>query len=276
MVAALGGDGTILKAVHLLGYVEVPILGVNHGRLGFLSGAPAGSLRAQSPRRWRAKAASSGGRRSRHRSSWRVARLASTGLSTRSIVGKGSAGRVIEADSPSTVLRCSRTTCDGIIVATPTGSTAYALSAGGPIVSPDVAATVVVPVAPHTFSARAIVTGPGDVIEIQLPDPARSDGCVTVDGDVTPCRQAIESVTVKRCDSDVLLVKLDGPRVLRRGQRRVLRGLTGARGTPRARSRAHRGRVARARPRHDRAHRRDRSREDRAGGSDQAAHRRAS
>jgi NAD+ kinase len=210
LVTALGGDGTILKAVHLLGYTETPILGVNHGRLGFMTGAPSGSL----------KNAISSALAGEGRVERRATLEASVVMEGREVgryralnevyVGKGSAGRVIEARLTINGTTMFSTNCDGIIVATPTGSTAYALSAGGPVVSPEVAATVVVPVAPHTFSARAIVTGPNDITEIHLPDPARSNGCVSVDGDVTPCRRAIESVTVKRCDSDVLLVKLAG------------------------------------------------------------------
>jgi NAD+ kinase len=78
------------------------------------------------------------------------------------------------------------------------------------VLSPAVAANLVVPVAPHTLEARAIVTAPADVVEITLPNDARRDGCVTVDGDLMPCRRAIESVSIHTCESDVLLVKLDG------------------------------------------------------------------
>ena len=210
LVAALGGDGTILKAVHLLGYMETPILGVNHGRLGFMTGAPAGSLKS-------AVSSALAGEGSIER---RATVEASVVMEGREVgkyralnevyVGKGSAGRVIDIELMVNGTRMFTTSCDGIIVATPTGSTAYALSAGGPVLSPEVAANVVVPVAPHTLSARTMVTGPSDIIEISLPDPARRKGCVSVDGDVMPCRQAIDSVTVKRCDSDVLLVKLAG------------------------------------------------------------------
>jgi NAD+ kinase len=210
LVAALGGDGTILKAFHLLGYSETPILGVNHGRLGFMTGAQAGSL----------KSALSSALAGEGRVERRATLEASVVMEGREVgryralnevyLGKGSAGRVIEARLSINGTGIFTTRCDGIIAATPTGSTAYALSAGGPVVSPDVDGTVVVPVAPHTFSARAIVIGRSDVAEMHLPDATRSNACLSVDGDVTPCRRSIESVTVKRCDSDVLLLKLAG------------------------------------------------------------------
>jgi NAD+ kinase len=210
LVAALGGDGTILKAVHLLGYTETPILGVNHGRLGFMTGAPAGGL----------KNAISSALAGEGRIERRATLEASVVMEGREVgryralnevyLGKASAGRVIEVSLSISDTHMYTTACDGVIVATPTGSTAYALSAGGPILSPEVAANVVIPVAPHTFQAHAIVAGPGDIVSLELPDSARGNGCVSVDGDVTPCRQAIERVSVKRCDSDVLLVKLAG------------------------------------------------------------------
>jgi NAD+ kinase len=97
-----------------------------------------------------------------------------------------------------------------VIVATATGSTAYALSAGGPVVTPEFGGMVVVPVAPHTLQTRALVTGRADAVEITMPDPSRAEACVVVDGEPTPCRRSIQSVTVTRGDHDVLLAKLDG------------------------------------------------------------------
>ncbi|MDP2182458.1 MAG: NAD(+)/NADH kinase [Actinomycetota bacterium] len=210
LVVSLGGDGTILKAVHLLGPIEVPILGVNMGKLGFLTGAPSEGLHdavasalageGQIERRETLEAiVVMGGREvGRYRALNEV------------FVGRGASGRVIEVSLSVSGTPMMSFTGDGVIVATPTGSTAYALSAGGPIVSPSVPCNVVVPVAPHTLTTRSMVIGSSDVVEIRLPDPARRDGCVSVDGELTPCRRDIESVTVCRSESDVLLVKLDG------------------------------------------------------------------
>lgn len=210
LVVALGGDGTILKAVHLLGEVETPLLGINLGRLGFLSGASAGGMReaigaalagdcrVERRHTLEAHVVMDGREVGRYRALNEVA------------IGRSNAGRVITASLSINGTEMTTFNCDGIVVATATGSTAYSLSAGGPIVSPELPCLVVTPVAPHTLERRAIVTGPSDVIEIVLPDPTRRDACVALDGDATPCRQAIESVTVRRCEHDVLLVKLDG------------------------------------------------------------------
>lgn len=210
LTVALGGDGTILKAVHLLGEVEVPVLGVKFGRLGFLSGAAPGSVRAA------VETALAGEARLERRATL-SAEVMMDGRSVgryralnEVVVGRGASSRVVAFDVAVDGHRVFTTRADGVIVATATGSTAYALSAGGPVVAPDFGGMVVVPVAPHTLAARSLMTGPADTIEVSLPDPSRADACVVVDGVTMPCRRAIERVTVARGDHDVLLVKLDG------------------------------------------------------------------
>lgn len=209
LVVALGGDGTILKAVHSLPEVEVPILGVNLGRLGFLTGAAAGSVRSA------VGEALSGDARVERRATL-LARVEMEGRTVGEyralnevFVGRGSS-RVVAFEMSVNGTLVTRTRADGYIVASATGSTAYALSAGGPILAPDVTGMVVVPVAPHTLAARALVVGPSDTVEVRLPDPGRADACVVVDGDSKPCRRALERVTVSRGPHDVLLVKLGG------------------------------------------------------------------
>jgi len=125
-------------------------------------------------------------------------------------VGRGSGSRVVELEVRVNGVRLWRFSCDGVIVATPTGSTAYALSAGGPVVSPEIRGIVLVPVAPHTVAARPIVLGPSDTVEISCPNPARAEACITVDGDQVPCRRALDSVSIHIGDHDVRLLKLDG------------------------------------------------------------------
>lgn len=210
LAVALGGDGTILKAVHLIGEHEVPLLGVKYGRLGFLSGARSETMRE-------AVEAVLAGEASIERRATLKAEVVMDGRSVGSyralnevVVARGTSGRVVAFDYAVCGHRVMSTRADALIVATATGSTAYALSAGGPIVAPGFGGMIVVPVAPHTLHARAIVTGPSDVVEITLPDESRADACLIVDGDVRPCRRAIERVTVSRAEYDVALVKLDG------------------------------------------------------------------
>jgi NAD+ kinase len=123
---------------------------------------------------------------------------------------RGASGRVVEIETAVNGHRVHVARCDGVIVATATGSTAYALSAGGPVISPEVGCMLVVAVAPHALNTRPLVIGPHDVVELRMPDSLRRGACVQVDGYVTPCRQEIESVTISRCSADALLVRLDG------------------------------------------------------------------
>jgi NAD+ kinase len=210
LAVALGGDGTILKAFHALGEAEVPLLGVKFGRLGFLSGADADTMRDS------VEAALAGEARIERRATLKAdvfmdGRLAGSYRAMNEVVvSRGASARVIALEVTIDGHRIAELRADGAVVATATGSTAYALSAGGPIVSPGFGGLVVVPVAPHTLLARALVTGPSDTVEIALSDPTRSDACVIVDGDVAPCRRSLDRVIVRRGDHDVALVKLHG------------------------------------------------------------------
>lgn len=210
LAVAFGGDGTILKAVHLLGDVEVPLLGVKYGRLGFLSGATPGAMRSA------IETALAGEARVERRATLR-AEVFMEGRSVgvyralnEVVLSRGASARVVAIDVDVDGHRVARLRADGVIVATATGSTAYALSAGGPVVAPGFGGMVVVPVAPHTLAVRPIITDTHENVELSLPDASRADACIIVDGEVMPCRQSIERVTVARGSHDVLLVKLDG------------------------------------------------------------------
>ena len=210
LVVALGGDGTILKSVHLLGDVEVPVLGIKFGRLGFLSGAAPGAMRSA------VETALAGEARIERRATLR-AEVFMEGRAVGSyralnevVLSRGASARVVAIDLDVDGHRLARLRADGVIVATATGSTAYALSAGGPVVAPGFGGMVVVPVAPHTLSVRSLVTDAHAHVDLSLPDPTRADACVIVDGDVMPCRQSIERVSISRGGHDVLLAKLDG------------------------------------------------------------------
>lgn len=210
LVVALGGDGTVLRAAHQLAGADVPVLGVNLGRLGFLCGTdgddPLGAVRA---------AAAGQGREERRATLSITVTLGGRASGTHEalnevFVGRGAGSRAVELEMAVDGERLGRWVCDGIIVATPTGSTAYALSAGGPFVSPEMRALVVVPVGPHSLCARPFVLAEGSVVTLTLPDPARADACVTVDGDMLPCRSALERVEVTLGARDIRLLRMDG------------------------------------------------------------------
>jgi NAD+ kinase len=210
LAVALGGDGTILKAVHALGGSCAPILGVNLGRLGFLSGAVGADL----PGAVAAALAGEGvveARTTLEISLTLGGRPGGVHTALNEVyVGRGPGGRAVDAAVAVNGVPLSGGVCDGVIVATPTGSTAYALSAGGPVLAPSVGGMLLVTVAPHRLSDRPVVLGPSDVVSITLPDDARAAACVSVDGDQVPCRAALEMVEVRIGPHMVPLVRLGG------------------------------------------------------------------
>lgn len=208
LTVALGGDGTILRAVHSLDGEETPVLGVNLGRLGFLTGADADEMTD-------AVQAALEGRA-------RVDRLAMLDVEVHEsaashthralnevFCGRGAGARAVELAIAVDGRPLTRFVCDGLIVATPAGSTAYAMSVGGPLVAPTVCGCVLVPVGAHTLAQRPIVLGPADVVEITCPNPQRADACVTVDGVHLQCPR-FERVTVRIGDRSVPLVRPHG------------------------------------------------------------------
>lgn len=209
LAVALGGDGTILKTVHLLDGADTPVLGVNLGRLGFLSGAKAEDMREA------VASALAGEARVERRATLDVhatvgGRDAGRYMALNEAnVGRGPVARAVELEVRVNDSVVWRIIADGVVVSTPSGSTAYALSAGGPLVAPDVRGMVLVPVAPHGLAARPFVVGPSDVVEISVPNPARADACLIVDGDSTPCRMPLERVTVTLGEREVRLVRFE-------------------------------------------------------------------
>jgi len=209
LVVALGGDGTILKAAHLLAGADVPIFGVNLGRLGFLCGAddadPLASVRA----------ALAGEGREERRNTLRAevthgGRMSGTHHALNEVfVGRSPGGRAVDIAVAVDGEPFARWLCDGVIIATPTGSTAYALSAGGPIVAPDLRAVLVVPVGAHSLAVRPLVLGEAARVSITLEDAGRADACVVVDGDLVPCRSSLDRVEITMGADDVRLVRVD-------------------------------------------------------------------
>lgn len=172
LVVSLGGDGTLLRAARIVGYRGVPILGISYGHLGFLTTAEPEDLVTTVDEALQGKlhtsnratldieavyAGEDGGTYTMH--SFALNDLA---------VSRGGAGDMVEFDVSVSGRHIDRLRGDGFVVSTATGSTGYALAAGGPIVTPEFKGMVCVPVAPHTIMARAFLTSPDDVVEIVM------------------------------------------------------------------------------------------------------------
>jgi NAD+ kinase len=177
----LGGDGTLLHGASLVADFGVPILGVNLGHLGFLAScapadaevalgrALAGELALEERMRLRCELKRASGEV--------VTRFACNDA----VVSQGALARLIELDAHLDGHRIARYRADGLIVATPTGSTAYTLAAGGPVVTPDVKAVVVTPICPHTLTNRPVVAPSSSRVTVRLASPAEHV-MFTIDG----------------------------------------------------------------------------------------------
>ncbi len=125
------------------------------------------------------------------------------------VLSRGGSGKIVEFDVKVNGRAIDDLRGDGFVVASATGSTGYALSAGGPIVTPEFKGMVCVPIAPHTITARAFLTSPSDVVELDVTDARSLDRCVFVDGNDLAGEMVPERLEVRRGGSDVILLTQD-------------------------------------------------------------------
>jgi NAD+ kinase len=168
LAVVLGGDGTMLSIARMLVSHDIPLVGINQGRLGFLTDVPAEtmleSLAAMLQGEFIVEKRLLLDTRIIRKDKTICAALAFNDV----VVSKGSTGRLIEFEAVIDGEFVYSQRSDGLVIATPTGSTAYALSAGGPILHPTLEAFVMVPICAHTLAARPIVVNSHSVVELQL------------------------------------------------------------------------------------------------------------
>ena len=181
LIVAIGGDGTMLHAARMAAMADVPVLGINRGRLGFLADVgPEQMVQSLDD--------ALGGRCQAERRMLLAAQILADGRPIDAlalndvVVAKRETGRMVDVRTWVNGAYVNTHVGDGFIIATPTGSTAYALSCGGPIVHPSLDAVVLVPVCPHTLSDRPIVVPASSVVEIELADRFESRAQVVCDG----------------------------------------------------------------------------------------------
>lgn len=225
LVVALGGDGTFLRASRLVVGTDVPVLGVNLGRLGFLTAIPdsylegglhqviAGEALIEHRFRLRAKIERDG-------------KVGSDDFFALNdvVVHTSGAARV----TPLTLLigegddleEVGSFAADGVILSTPTGSTAYSMSAGGPIIVPEVEAIVVTPICPHSLAVRPLVVPSHRTLCVGTLDPD-GDHQLTVDGQVVHALLPGDRVIVAREERPMSLVRLPGQTFFRTMRRKL-------------------------------------------------------
>jgi NAD+ kinase len=207
IVFALGGDGTFLRAAELARPAMTPLLGINLGKVGFLAEAEISDL-DQAVRDVVARAYTVDERLTVEATVELDGRVTARSWALNEVsVEKGARERMLEVLVDVDGRPLSRYGCDGIVCATPTGSTAYAFSGGGPVVWPDVQALLVVPISAHALFSRPLVTAPTSTIVVTV-DPYTALALLCCDGrrvfDVAPGSR----VTVRRGEVPVRVVRL--------------------------------------------------------------------
>jgi NAD+ kinase len=210
VIAVLGGDGTMLNAVAKLGPTDKPVAGVNIGTLGFLTSCTDDEVELF------ADTLLSGDYKTSRRTLLcadvkGVDGSLKTFMALNEVVlARGQTGRLVSLSAyiGGDLLNSYR--ADGLIVATPTGSTAYSLSASGPLISPSAAAFVITPICPHTLSQRSLVISDDAVVELAPENADEAPMLFTVDGrDCVTINQG-DRIEVRKADHALHLLRLKG------------------------------------------------------------------
>jgi len=222
LLVSFGGDGTLLRSVRELRGREVPVLAINLGQIGFLTSTTPSELH------WALETIAAG----RHRIERRFAIQGSVTNAQGNVrlighavndvvVHKAEAVRIIRLRLLVDGEEVGFYTADGMIVSTPVGSTAYSMSAGGPVLLPDVDALVITAICPHTLRVRPIVVPASSEVTVELGGRGGDGALVSFDGQLTGPIHREERVVVRRADFAVLLVKLGDEAFFTRMQRKL-------------------------------------------------------
>jgi NAD+ kinase len=201
LVVVLGGDGTLLSIAHVAARKNVPVMGVNLGSLGFLTEVPLNEMRL-------ALDAFLGGNEDIISPRWLLESKFKNGVNLSLndvVINKGALARMIQVKVWIDEREIQTVKADGLIVSTPTGSTAYSLSAGGPIIQPYIPAILLTPICPHTLTFRPTVISSSSRIKIQLLTSGE-EVYMTLDGQRGAPMVKNDVVEVRRADCELRLV----------------------------------------------------------------------
>lgn len=204
IVSVFGGDGTLLYAARLVGGSGVPILGINLGSLGFLAEVKLEDMHKAF------EILLSGNYQLQQRVLLNVEVIRNGQVSAQflalndAVINKGALARIIELEVTVNSQPVLFTRADGLILSTPTGSTAYSMSAGGPILYPTLEAFIIAPICPHTLTNRPVVIPDKDTVVVCL--RRGTDAMLTVDGQVGTPLEPMDCIRVCRAQFTLQLV----------------------------------------------------------------------
>ena len=203
LIVAVGGDGTIMHVAKHAAQFDLPVLGVNGGHLGFLAGLEIGDPEAL-------RLLFDGTYTVEERMLLEVTPRAhdtSYLAMNEAVVSRGALSRLVDLTVTGDSGEAIRYRADGIMIATPTGSTAYSLSAGGPVIDPQVSCLLLTPICPHSLYARSLVFSAQTTLCVQAAN-GQKNTFLTVDGEVEIPLAAGETVVVRRAEKKARLIRL--------------------------------------------------------------------
>lgn len=208
LLMVLGGDGTILRVVREMDGSRTPLLGINIGRLGFLTAVPSHNLREALKKVWtgdfvieeRALVEAGGTCKGNCVTQWVLNDV---------VISRGAVSRMIELEVMVNGETMTRYRCDGLIVSSPTGSTAYSLSAGGAIISPSAEVFAITPICPHTLSNRSVILSLDSTIDVKVISE-KVETILTADGQTQTNLSSGDVVKIRRSKRVVRLLHPGG------------------------------------------------------------------
>ena len=207
LLLVLGGDGTLLETAHELEGNAPPVFGINVGTLGFLTSVGPGAWKEA------VECIADGKCRVEERTLLKVELRFGTGhpviryALNDEVISRGEKSQLIRLNVRVDGARLSEYNADGLIIATPTGSTAYALSAGGPVMTPDSGVFVIAPICPHVLTMRPVVVSDNSRIEI-TPIGEEPDVLLSIDGEHQPAVTADAVIVLSKADRRIRLATL--------------------------------------------------------------------
>jgi len=205
LIISLGGDGTLLRAARLAAVEDIPVFGVNLGGLGFLTQIGINDLEKSLEKLYQGRYFLDERMMLNCTVKRREEEIGKFTALNDVVIGKGAFARIICLATYINNDYVITYSADGLVVSTSTGSTAYSLSAGGPILNPNINSIILTPICPHTLSARPLIIGENDQVKIKL-ESSEEKVMVTIDGQEGFVLKPKDEVMIKRSEHKARLI----------------------------------------------------------------------